>query len=99
MVGSLLARDWLVTRLFMLPNIPALFMTSLVQTARHKMATLEVVLVRLSNVFFNKKKSSEKLLCLFCLFVCFTPSLLLGPVALLSLESSCWGDPVRWTGR
>ena len=39
-------------------------MTSLIQTSRHKMATLRVVFLRLSNVDFLKdEKLSEKLLC------------------------------------
>lgn len=53
-------KGWLAMCLILLLHIPVLFMTSLTQTAWHKM----VVLFQLSMSIFNGQKSSEKLLSL-----------------------------------
>ena len=68
---------WLVTYLILLPHASALFMTSLTQTAAHKIAALTVVFLRPSNIICNKQdeKGSVFVVCLFfgvcvCVRVC-----------------------------
>ena len=76
-----------VTYLILWLHMLAWCMTSLTQIARHKVAALTVVFSPFPTSGFNQQdeKSSGKLLCVFCLFVClffhsFLPLLSIGPV-------------------
>ena len=84
-------KGWLVTYLTRLPHIPASFMTSLIQSSRHKMAVCTVVFSLISSAFFfsfffffykQDQKSSEKLdtvsqFFFVCFFACMLILLLL----------------------
>ena len=84
----------LVTYLILLPHLLALFMTSLTQTAGHKMAALTVgVFVTFKRRFSGNGTSSAKLLCrfrfLFCVVLlgCFIPLPSTGSVMLFQSGS------------
>ena len=53
-------KGWLVTFLIILPQMSALFVMSLIQTAGHTVAALVDVFLQLSNVNFHKKCEIEK---------------------------------------
>ena len=78
-------KGWLVAFLIILPQMSALFVMSLIQTAGHTVAALVDVFLQLSNVKKGKKqrkKTTTTAMCLFLLLL-IIPFPLAGPVVLL----------------
>ena len=83
-------KGWLMTCLILLLNMPALFMTSLIQTAGHKMAAFTVNFRGSQTSNFDKRdppKIERKLLC-----VCFV---MMMPVQRLRFGCVAW-CPRMW---